>query len=416
MKQQSKKRGSRKPPRLMLPAGGVSTNPVRVRNLRRPRLPSHYYVWSDPPDASGDEFLHFVSEQRRIKLKGHSFREFERRVIPLLDGHHTVADIGRRVNDVFAFADLEAGLDVLASQNLFEDGPIYQPLAAAARMTPQFNFFHEVGLDARETRRRLRNARVTVFGLGGAGAGLVDSLAVAGIGAIRCVDNLRVSPADVYLSSSFCRFDIGSRRASVVRSRVARRSPETELEIVLRDLFSDDAVASAVENSNFVACCLDIGQSSVIHMLNRACLKTGIRWSSCMLSGSEVIVGPTVHPHSTPCYLCFKMRAVASSGNPEDAFALEKLLNERNKDDSARGENLVFGAGLAANMLALETLREIVGLTHAPTRGKIVIFDLLDMSSSKHVVLRKPWCPACFPATSRDGISQKDTSRHSEWK
>jgi molybdopterin-synthase adenylyltransferase len=372
-------------------------------------------VWSDPPDASGDESLHFVSERRKIKLKGHSFREFERRVIPLLDGEHTVEDIGRKVEDVFALDDLSAGLDLLASQNLLEDGPVLEAGSGpASRLTPQFNFFHEIGLDVSEAQRRLRAAKVTVFGLSGAGAGLVESLAATGVGAIQCVDKLSISAADVYLSSSFKGCDVGLARSHVIERSVAERSPATKLHVVSDDLLSDDAVISTLDGSDFVLCCLDVGQSSLIYKVNRACLKMGIRWSSCALSGNEVIVGPTVHPYSTPCYLCYKMRTVACAGNPEDAFAFEKVLDRRKQDDSSQRENLVFGAGLAANMLALEALREIIGLTPVPTQGKVVIFDLLDMSSSKHVVLRKPWCSACYSAAPKDESQQDEKSQQPE--
>jgi adenylyltransferase/sulfurtransferase len=369
-------------------------------------------VWSEPPDDAGDESLHFVSERRKIKLKGHSFREFERRVIPLLDGEHTVEDIGRKVEDIFALDDLSAGLDLLASQNLLEDGPVDQAGSAPALgLTPQLNFFHEIGLDVSKTQRQLRDARLTVFGLGGAGAGLIESMAATGVGTIRCVDNLPVSAGDVYLSSFFKESDVGSGRFGVIERSIGECSPTTKLEIVSDDLPSDDAVAGAIEGSNFVVSCLDIGQSSLIYKVNRACLKLGIRWSSCALSGSEVIVGPTVHPYSGPCYLCYKMRMVACAGNPEDAFAFEKVLDRRKHDDSSRRENLVFGAGIAANMLALEALREIIGLVPVPTQGKIVIFDLLDMSTSKHVVLRKPWCPACYPSAAGDGAQQNKKSQ-----
>lgn len=369
-------------------------------------------MWSEPPDDAGDESLHFVSERRKIKLKGHSFREFERRVIPLLDGEHTVEDIGRKVEDIFALDDLSAGLDLLASQNLLEDGPVDQAGSAPALgLTPQLNFFHEIGLDVSKTQRQLRDARLTVFGLGGAGAGLIESMAATGVGTIRCVDNLPVSAGDVYLSSFFKESDVGSGRFGVIERSIGECSPTTKLEIVSDDLPSDDAVAGAIEGSNFVVSCLDIGQSSLIYKVNRACLKLGIRWSSCALSGSEVIVGPTVHPYSGPCYLCYKMRMVACAGNPEDAFAFEKVLDRRKHDDSSRRENLVFGAGIAANMLALEALREIIGLVPVPTQGKIVIFDLLDMSTSKHVVLRKPWCPACYPSAAGDGAQQNKKSQ-----
>jgi citronellol/citronellal dehydrogenase len=50
-------------------------------------------VWFDPPDEDGDEVLHIVSERRSLKLKGRSFREFHQRVIPMLNGKHSVEEI-----------------------------------------------------------------------------------------------------------------------------------------------------------------------------------------------------------------------------------------------------------------------------------------------------------------------------------
>jgi bacteriocin biosynthesis cyclodehydratase domain-containing protein len=59
-------------------------------------------------------------------------------------------------------------------------------------------------------------------------------------------------------------------------------------------------------------------------------------------------------------------------------------------------------------MLGMETLREIIGLTPVPTSGKVVIFDLLEMTTSRHVVLRKPWCPACYPTPSTEQTVQDE--------
>ena len=50
-------------------------------SLQNPLLPTHYFVWFDPPDEAGDEALHFVSERQSLKLKGRAFREFHQRVI-----------------------------------------------------------------------------------------------------------------------------------------------------------------------------------------------------------------------------------------------------------------------------------------------------------------------------------------------
>lgn len=371
-------------------------------HFHKPRIPSNYYVWSEPPDSAGEESLHFVSERRSIKLKGRAFADFERRVIPLLDGRHTLEEIGREVGDVFRSGDLEAALELLAGQNLLEEGEsIPGDGEEVSRLTPQLNFFHELGLNPAQAQEWLRNASVTIFGMTGAGPTLADSLANSGIGHIRCVDSQSVSPTDLYLSSSFGKSDLGCPRAAAVERRLAARHPGTTVQTVTADLSSDEGVASAVAGSDYIASCLDAGQSSLIYKLNRVCLETGVGWTSCALAGAEVIVGPTIYPRVTPCYLCYKMRVVACAGNPEDAFAFEKLLDQRKQDDSCRRENLAAGAAIAGNFLALEIVRGLVGISPV-TAGKIIIFSLLDLSSTKHIVLRKPWCPACFPAKATD--------------
>src|ERR1700739_4500528 len=97
------------------------------------------------------------------------------------------------------------------------------------------------------------------------------------------------------------------------------------------------------------------------------------------------------------------MRTVACAGNPEDEFAYERFLDQRNEDDSNKRENLVFGSGLMSNCLALEAFKELAGIAEPSALGAIIVFDLLAMQLTKHVVLRKPWCPACF---------EKESSSH----
>jgi hypothetical protein len=90
--------------------------------LHKPRFPTHYCVRFEPPDSAGNETLIIVSERRRLKLKGHSFREFMQHVLPLLDGKHTIDEIRRETAEVFAAEDLDASLELLAAQGLLDDG------------------------------------------------------------------------------------------------------------------------------------------------------------------------------------------------------------------------------------------------------------------------------------------------------
>jgi len=323
-------------------------------------------------------------------------------VIPLLDGRHTLSEIETEVADVFAPEDLEVGLELLAEHNLLQEADGEKLSAdAASRLAPQSNFFHEMEMNEEQMQDRLDNATVTIFGLGGAGAGVAQALAAAGVGKLRCFDSEAVGPADTYLSPLFTQADIADLRTEVVTRRIRESSPDVNFSTSTQVPENDDEVLALIAGSDLVLCCLDEGQSSLIYKLNRACLKANIRWSSCLPAGNEVIIGPTVVPFETPCFLCYKMRTVATAGNPEEEFNYETFLDRRKQDDTGRRENLVFGVGIAANLLSLEALKALSQSLTPSATGKIIVLDLITLESVKHVVLRKPWCPACFKAEAK---------------
>jgi adenylyltransferase/sulfurtransferase len=158
----------------------------------------------------------------------------------------------------------------------------------------------------------------------------------------------------------------------------------------------DDDVRGVIEGSHFVVNCLDAGQSGLAYRVNRVSLALGIPFTSVEASGAEVILGPTVDPHRTACYLCYKMRSVACSENPESEFAFQSFLDRRRQDDSPRHANLSFGVNIAAQMAGMEVMKALTSLPSMTARGRIFVLNLLDLSIKSHLVLRKPWCPACF--------------------
>src|SRR5262245_11598641 len=89
--------------------------------LRKPLLPSRYFVQSEPPDTTGEEGLYFRSERRQLKLKGRSLRIFRDLVIPLLDGEHTVEEIRAQLANLLPPEALEYFLHMLTERNLLED-------------------------------------------------------------------------------------------------------------------------------------------------------------------------------------------------------------------------------------------------------------------------------------------------------
>jgi len=364
---------------------------------QRLRIPSHYYVYCNPPDKAGDEVLHFVSSHRRVKLKGHSFREFVQHVVPLLDGRHSFAEVHAEVSDLFAEQDLAAALELLSENSLLEDVSAWGlDGTEQERLRPQLNLFHDVSSRPWEIQRKLRSARVTLFGLTGPGIAAARALVASGLGALRCVDSDRVGPADLYFSPELKTEDCGVLRGDALKRHLVAQHAATDVQVVTHQLTDDRTVEEVTAESDFIINATDEGNISLIYKLNRACLRSKIPWISVAASAFEVVLGPAVFPGETACYLCYRMRAVACADNPEESFDFESLLDRRKSDDSGHRANLVFGTGLAGQLAGMEVLKALCFPETLATRGRIQVIDLRDLSSVAHVVLRKPWCPACL--------------------
>ena len=101
--------------------------------------------------------------------------------------------------------------------------------------------------------------------------------------------------------------------------------------------------------------------------------------------------------------MCYRMRLIACAGNPEDAFAHERLLDRRKRDDSAVRESWLFGAGMVAHVMGLEILKALTGIAEPSLVGRLLAVRMTDLAIERHTVLRKPWCPAC--GVSLPGVS-----------
>jgi molybdopterin-synthase adenylyltransferase len=364
----------------------------------RPLLSRHYRVRFEPVDSQGEEALVFTSEARRIVVRGGSLRAFLERVVPLLDGQHTLEEIMRRAAEVLDPSAVERTLNLLLQNRIVQDAELARlPTETYERLGPQLSYLEEVGPDPALIVDRLAGSRVAVVGLGALGAVAATALAAAGVGNVRCVDSSSVSPADPFLAQLFGLSDVGRSRAEVTRDRIRAVCPATSVEVWPDDLRTDEDVANAIEGSDFVLGCVDPGLASITYKLNRACLKLRTWWSTGTFSAFEGIVGPMVIPHETACYLCYQGRVVACRDDPIDALADLKQQDESKEDTSMFRENLAFGAGIVGNLLALQAFQALTGSRPA-TVGRILSVDFMSSTMSQHVVLRKPWCPACFSA------------------
>jgi bacteriocin biosynthesis cyclodehydratase domain-containing protein len=364
----------------------------------RPRLPGHLDVVSTPPDSSGEEELSFISGRRRITIRGTGLRVLHHVLLPLIDGTRTVDDLIHGSATGFSAEELERCLTLLAATNLLTLERHDDPSATVRddRLAPQLGFFHEMEASGEETQRKLRNATVAVVGVGGVGAHAALALAASPGGRIRCADDVPVRQADPYLAPVFAGAEPGRNRAMALKERLEELGTEV-VASAAQDLASEESVRAAVRGTDFVICGLDLDRSGTLYRVNHACLRENVSWTVGSLAGIEAVLGPTVLPGKTACYVCYRMRAIACSASPVAELAMERTRNIRNRDESSCRENLTFAAGALGNLTALEAFKAITGIGACSVPGAIAVLDLLRGSWQKHTILRKPWCPACRP-------------------
>lgn len=362
--------------------------------FQNPLLPDHFLTWTEPPDENGDEVLRVVSWRRTVTLKGHSFREFAREVVPLLDGRHGLDGICGAVAGTFARDDLVAALDMLAGQGIVVDAaPGDDP---PARLLPQLGWLSETAPEGRAAQRHLSGARIVLLGAGGPGAVVARNLAAAGIGQLLIVDGATVSDADPYFSGLFRAADLGQPRATVLAAALAALAPDTQ--VTAHPARPDDpaAIADLLAGATMALCCLESADLNLALKLNRACRDIGLRWLAGSIEGLDLVVGPGFSGDpDAPCYLCWRMREVAGAANPQARFALERHLDRLRQDLSARRENLSVGADIVGGMMAAEVIGVLTGAGEPMLDGRLLVIGLPGLHQEKHSVLRKPGCPVC---------------------
>lgn len=100
-----------------------------------------------------------------------------------------------------------------------------------------------------EAMKKLKNAKVAVFGLGGVGGYVVEALARSGIGALELVDHDTVSLTNINRQLLATRSTLGMSKAAAAKARVADIDPE--IAVTAREQFFGPDTASAFDFSGY---------------------------------------------------------------------------------------------------------------------------------------------------------------------
>jgi adenylyltransferase/sulfurtransferase len=230
----------------------------------------------------------------------------------------------------------------------------------------------EVGVKG---QRKLLDARVLLIGAGGLGSPAALYLAAAGVGTLGLVDFDRVDASNLQRQVLFATSDVGRPKLEVAAERLRALNPGVAIESYDTKLEASNA-REILAGFDVVIDGTDTFPSR--YLSNDVCVWLGIPlvYGSIMRFEGQVSV---FDPKSgAPCYRCL----FAEPPPPELA------------PNCAEAGVLGVLPGVIGTLQATEALKLLLGCG-APLRGRLLVYDALEMEFREFRIPRDPECVVC---------------------
>lgn len=247
----------------------------------------------------------------------------------------------------------------------------------------------EIGFTGME---KLRNAHVSVIGVGGIGNPVVTQLTAMGIGKLKIIDRDVIEISNLHRQHLYTEEDIGKVKVEAALERLRKLNPQVEIEAVPTSV-TTYTVESLVKGSDVVIDALDSIEAR--YALNDACIKQNV---PLIYAGALGMVGSvcTILPNKTACLRCMFP-------------ALEEDEMPTCSTEGVHPSILYLVGGIQVS----EAVKMIIG--QQPSLANTLLYvDLTDLSFEKIQMSRYDGCPSCGSkkielATTVTGNSQEST-------
>ena len=99
---------------------------------------------------------------------------------------------------------------------------------------------------------RLKNSRVTVFGIGGVGSHCIEALARSGVGHLTLVDNDTVSVTNINRQSIALHSTVGLHKTKVMKEKLLDINPEISISLHEQFVLPENAEVFFEEKPDFI--------------------------------------------------------------------------------------------------------------------------------------------------------------------
>ncbi|MFN0087838.1 MAG: TOMM precursor leader peptide-binding protein [Blastocatellia bacterium] len=293
-------------------------------------------------------------------------------------------------------------LERLESLNLLEDPAASAPAGftaqEAAYYTSQLQFFSHRAKNRFASQAALKNASVTVLGLGRIGSLVASNLLSSGVGHLHLVDSREVEEHDI--GPVYGQKEIGRRRTEALSGQLNALNPFVRLTTATPGGDSREEIGRAIQGGDFVVVCEDDLAVRIYETVNEICLQKRIKWLAVNLSRQQGLIGPMVIPGETPCYRCYKLREKSNAAHIAEYEVFDDYLRNNPNHKVRQGSLRPFDS-LIGSMAALEVVYALTHLAEPRSLSSLVVFDLSSLELEAHPILRLPRCPSCSPTRGR---------------
>ena len=223
-------------------------------------------------------------------------------------------------------------------------------------------------------QKRIKAAKVVVFGAGALASPVIQYLSAAGIGTMKVVDSGSVSLGDLQSQVIHSSRDVKRPKAASARDTI--RNIDRNIEVIAESQpVTADNVTSFIEGFDLVIDCSDNFKAR--YLINDACVLEGIPLifaAVYQFEGQVAVLGYD----GGPCLRCLYPEP------PEPGLV----------PTCAEGGTISPLAGIVGSIQANEALKLIMGIGEI-LNGKLLTIDALGLHSKLLTVTKSDHCPLC---------------------
>jgi thiazole/oxazole-forming peptide maturase SagC family component len=183
-------------------------------------------------------------------------------------------------------------------------------------------------------------------------------------------------------------------------NKISTQANSENFKNVKTHLYSDKLdMQKIVLESDFII--IDANEWSPFHieLINKFALKHNKPWLYVGgIEGTSIKIGPLFYGKETGCYNCLISRIKSNHEHPAFLISYEDYL-KRNKQSSK--PDIIPSSDIIHNIIANLTLLEVVKFIETwslpITWRSMISFDITNLTSLKHTLLKKPFCEVCKP-------------------